>query len=160
MFSFSNRNCQLYMAHMHADNMHHQWLLLAACFWVIFMFMVASKFITLTFKDPDGKFSFNVWCETENWIELHKNILFYESSSWHVISSSVGLRTDQLSTISCYKSANLTSQEIFLVVKNRRGHVWQYCLGRSAFSITFSFQYRHLLGVEVICKNNRALLPV
>ncbi|XP_069626185.1 carbohydrate sulfotransferase 10 isoform X1 [Haliaeetus albicilla] len=36
------------------DNMHHQWLLLAACFWVIFMFMVASKFITLTFKDPDG----------------------------------------------------------------------------------------------------------
>ncbi|XP_027623337.1 carbohydrate sulfotransferase 10 isoform X3 [Tupaia chinensis] len=35
------------------DNMHHQWLLLAACFWVIFMFMVASKFITLTFKDPD-----------------------------------------------------------------------------------------------------------
>uniref|UniRef100_A0A8I5NLW7 Carbohydrate sulfotransferase n=1 Tax=Papio anubis TaxID=9555 RepID=A0A8I5NLW7_PAPAN len=33
--------------------MHHQWLLLAACFWVIFMFMVASKFITLTFKDPD-----------------------------------------------------------------------------------------------------------
>ncbi|KGL82763.1 Carbohydrate sulfotransferase 10, partial [Tinamus guttatus] len=37
-----------------SDNMHHQWLLLAACFWVIFMFMVASKFITLTFKDPDG----------------------------------------------------------------------------------------------------------
>ncbi|EMP27166.1 Carbohydrate sulfotransferase 10 [Chelonia mydas] len=37
--------------------MHHQWLLLAACFWVIFMFMVASKFITLTFKDPDGAFS-------------------------------------------------------------------------------------------------------
>uniref|UniRef100_A0A0A6YWB7 Carbohydrate sulfotransferase 10 n=1 Tax=Mus musculus TaxID=10090 RepID=A0A0A6YWB7_MOUSE len=36
--------------------MHHQWLLLAACFWVIFMFMVASKFITLTFKDPDGAF--------------------------------------------------------------------------------------------------------
>lgn len=36
------------------DTMHHQWLLLAACFWVIFMFMVASKFITLTFKDPDG----------------------------------------------------------------------------------------------------------
>ncbi|KYO41422.1 carbohydrate sulfotransferase 10 isoform C [Alligator mississippiensis] len=36
-----------------SDNMHHQWLLLAACFWVIFMFMVASKFITLTFKDPD-----------------------------------------------------------------------------------------------------------
>lgn len=36
------------------DNMHHQWLLLAACFWVIFMFMVASKFITLTFKDPDA----------------------------------------------------------------------------------------------------------
>ncbi|KAB1256966.1 Carbohydrate sulfotransferase 10 [Camelus dromedarius] len=34
--------------------MHHQWLLLAACFWVIFMFMVASKFITLTFKDPDA----------------------------------------------------------------------------------------------------------
>ncbi|XP_043323878.1 carbohydrate sulfotransferase 10 isoform X3 [Cervus canadensis] len=34
--------------------MHHQWLLLAACFWVLFMFMVASKFITLTFKDPDG----------------------------------------------------------------------------------------------------------
>ncbi|VTJ85419.1 Hypothetical predicted protein [Marmota monax] len=34
--------------------MHQQWLLLAACFWVIFMFMVASKFITLTFKDPDG----------------------------------------------------------------------------------------------------------
>ncbi|XP_037662838.1 carbohydrate sulfotransferase 10 isoform X2 [Choloepus didactylus] len=33
--------------------MQHQWLLLAACFWVIFMFMVASKFITLTFKDPD-----------------------------------------------------------------------------------------------------------
>lgn len=38
-----------------ADSMHHQWLLLAACFWVIFMFMVASKFITLTFKDPDGR---------------------------------------------------------------------------------------------------------
>lgn len=37
-----------------SDNMHHQWLLLAACFWVIFMFMVASKFITLTFKDPDA----------------------------------------------------------------------------------------------------------
>lgn len=37
------------------DNMHHQWLLLAACFWVILMFMVASKFITLTFKDPDGR---------------------------------------------------------------------------------------------------------
>ncbi|ERE92715.1 carbohydrate sulfotransferase 10 [Cricetulus griseus] len=37
-----------------SDNMHHHWLLLAACFWVIFMFMVASKFITLTFKDPDG----------------------------------------------------------------------------------------------------------
>ncbi|KAG8504891.1 Carbohydrate sulfotransferase 10, partial [Galemys pyrenaicus] len=36
------------------DNMHHQWLLLAACFWVIFMFMVASKFITVTFKDPDA----------------------------------------------------------------------------------------------------------
>ncbi|MXQ90147.1 hypothetical protein E5288_WYG017355 [Bos mutus] len=36
------------------DNMHHQWLLLAACFWVILMFMVASKFITLTFKDPDA----------------------------------------------------------------------------------------------------------
>uniref|UniRef100_A0A8C5JX20 Carbohydrate sulfotransferase n=7 Tax=Passeriformes TaxID=9126 RepID=A0A8C5JX20_JUNHY len=54
IFSLSNRKCQLYMAHMHADNMHHQWLLLAACFWVIFMFMVASKFITLTFKDPDG----------------------------------------------------------------------------------------------------------
>ncbi|XP_060024814.1 carbohydrate sulfotransferase 10 isoform X1 [Lagenorhynchus albirostris] len=34
--------------------MHHQWLLLATCFWVIFMFMVASKFITLTFKDPDA----------------------------------------------------------------------------------------------------------
>lgn len=43
-----------------SDNMHHQWLLLAACFWVIFMFMVASKFITLTFKDPEGKFNFNV----------------------------------------------------------------------------------------------------
>lgn len=39
------------------DNMHHQWLLLAACFWVIFMFMVASKFITLTFKDPDGRYA-------------------------------------------------------------------------------------------------------
>ncbi|PNJ09918.1 CHST10 isoform 1 [Pongo abelii] len=38
---------------LQCDNMHHQWLLLAACFWVIFMFMVASKFITLTFKDPD-----------------------------------------------------------------------------------------------------------
>lgn len=37
--------------------MHHQWLLLAACFWVIFMFMVASKFITLTFKDPDGRYA-------------------------------------------------------------------------------------------------------
>ena len=37
--------------------MHHQWLLLAACFWVIFMFMVASKFITLTFKDPDGMYA-------------------------------------------------------------------------------------------------------
>ncbi|XP_023408341.2 carbohydrate sulfotransferase 10 isoform X2 [Loxodonta africana] len=36
-----------------SGNMHHQWLLLAACFWVIFMFMVASKFITLTFKDPE-----------------------------------------------------------------------------------------------------------
>ncbi|XP_047379206.1 carbohydrate sulfotransferase 10 isoform X1 [Sciurus carolinensis] len=36
------------------DIMHRQWLLLAACSWVIFMFMVASKFITLTFKDPDG----------------------------------------------------------------------------------------------------------
>ncbi|XP_042316202.1 carbohydrate sulfotransferase 10 isoform X1 [Sceloporus undulatus] len=36
-----------------SDIMHHRWLLLAACFWVIFMFMVASKFITLTFKDPD-----------------------------------------------------------------------------------------------------------
>ncbi|XP_037663628.1 carbohydrate sulfotransferase 10-like isoform X2 [Choloepus didactylus] len=35
------------------DNTQHQWLLLAACFWVIFMFMVASKFITLAFKDPD-----------------------------------------------------------------------------------------------------------
>nr|XP_028583731.1 carbohydrate sulfotransferase 10 [Podarcis muralis]XP_028583732.1 carbohydrate sulfotransferase 10 [Podarcis muralis]XP_028583733.1 carbohydrate sulfotransferase 10 [Podarcis muralis]XP_028583734.1 carbohydrate sulfotransferase 10 [Podarcis muralis]XP_028583735.1 carbohydrate sulfotransferase 10 [Podarcis muralis] len=33
--------------------MHRQWLLLAACFWVVFMFMVASKFITLTFKNPD-----------------------------------------------------------------------------------------------------------
>lgn len=43
-----------------SDNMHHQWLLLAACFWVIFMFMVASKFIALTFKEPDGKFTFNV----------------------------------------------------------------------------------------------------
>jgi hypothetical protein len=40
-----------------SDNMHHQWLLLAACFWVIFMFMVASKFITLTFKDPDGRYA-------------------------------------------------------------------------------------------------------
>lgn len=39
------------------DNMHQQWLLLAACFWVIFMFMVASKFITLTFKDPDGRYA-------------------------------------------------------------------------------------------------------
>lgn len=39
------------------DNMHHQWLLLAACFWVLFMFMVASKFITLTFKDPDGRYA-------------------------------------------------------------------------------------------------------
>lgn len=38
-----------------SDMMHHRWLLLAACFWVIFMYMVASKFITLTFKDPDGK---------------------------------------------------------------------------------------------------------
>ncbi|XP_053166373.1 carbohydrate sulfotransferase 10 isoform X2 [Hemicordylus capensis] len=33
--------------------MHQRWLLLAACFWVIFMFMVASKFITLTFKDSE-----------------------------------------------------------------------------------------------------------
>lgn len=40
-----------------SDNMHHHWLLLAACFWVIFMFMVASKFITLTFKDPDGRYA-------------------------------------------------------------------------------------------------------
>ncbi|XP_075446492.1 carbohydrate sulfotransferase 10 [Ascaphus truei] len=34
--------------------MHHRWLLLIACFWVILMLMVASKFITLTMKDPDG----------------------------------------------------------------------------------------------------------
>ncbi|XP_029460653.1 carbohydrate sulfotransferase 10 [Rhinatrema bivittatum] len=36
------------------DNMRQQWLLLAACFWVLFMVIVASKFITLTFKDADG----------------------------------------------------------------------------------------------------------
>lgn len=40
-----------------SDNMPQQWLLLAACFWVVFMFMVASKFITLTFKDPDGRYA-------------------------------------------------------------------------------------------------------
>ncbi|KAG8451836.1 hypothetical protein GDO86_003866 [Hymenochirus boettgeri] len=34
--------------------MHHRWLLLFACFWVLFMLMVASKFITLTMKDPEG----------------------------------------------------------------------------------------------------------
>ncbi|XP_018409629.1 PREDICTED: carbohydrate sulfotransferase 10 [Nanorana parkeri] len=34
--------------------MHHRWLLLLACFWVLFMLMVASKFITLTMKSPDG----------------------------------------------------------------------------------------------------------
>ncbi|KAM4795121.1 carbohydrate sulfotransferase 10 [Rhinophrynus dorsalis] len=36
------------------DNMHHRWLLLLACFWVLFMLMFASKFITLTMKDPEG----------------------------------------------------------------------------------------------------------
>uniref|UniRef100_A0A803JB42 Carbohydrate sulfotransferase n=1 Tax=Xenopus tropicalis TaxID=8364 RepID=A0A803JB42_XENTR len=35
-------------------NMHHRWLLLVACFWVLFMLMVASKLITLTMKDPEG----------------------------------------------------------------------------------------------------------
>ncbi|KAM5179645.1 carbohydrate sulfotransferase 10 isoform 1-T2 [Mantella aurantiaca] len=34
--------------------MHHRWLLLLACFWVLFMLMVASKFITLTMKSPEG----------------------------------------------------------------------------------------------------------
>ncbi|XP_063809527.1 carbohydrate sulfotransferase 10 [Pseudophryne corroboree] len=34
--------------------MHHRWLLLIACFWVLFMLMVASKFITLTMKNPEG----------------------------------------------------------------------------------------------------------
>ncbi|XP_075056344.1 carbohydrate sulfotransferase 10 [Mixophyes fleayi] len=34
--------------------MHHRWLLLLACFWVLFMLMVASKFITQTRKDPEG----------------------------------------------------------------------------------------------------------
>ncbi|KAM8976511.1 carbohydrate sulfotransferase 10-like [Pelodytes ibericus] len=34
--------------------MHHRWLLLVASFWVLFMLMVASKFITITMKDPEG----------------------------------------------------------------------------------------------------------
>ncbi|XP_068124373.1 carbohydrate sulfotransferase 10 [Hyperolius riggenbachi] len=34
--------------------MHHRWLLLLACFWVLFMLMVASKFITLTMKSPEA----------------------------------------------------------------------------------------------------------
>ncbi|XP_073446570.1 carbohydrate sulfotransferase 10 isoform X1 [Dendrobates tinctorius] len=32
--------------------MHHRWLLLIACFWVLFMLMVASKFISLTIRSP------------------------------------------------------------------------------------------------------------
>nr|XP_033804132.1 carbohydrate sulfotransferase 10 isoform X2 [Geotrypetes seraphini]XP_033804133.1 carbohydrate sulfotransferase 10 isoform X2 [Geotrypetes seraphini]XP_033804134.1 carbohydrate sulfotransferase 10 isoform X2 [Geotrypetes seraphini] len=36
------------------DNMRQKWLLLAACFWVLLMVIVASKFITLTFNDKDG----------------------------------------------------------------------------------------------------------
>ncbi|XP_073520897.1 carbohydrate sulfotransferase 10 [Phyllobates terribilis] len=36
------------------DIMHHRWLLLIACFWVLFMLMVASKFITLTMRSPEG----------------------------------------------------------------------------------------------------------
>ncbi|XP_044781598.2 carbohydrate sulfotransferase 10 isoform X3 [Bubalus bubalis] len=51
--------------------MHHQWLLLAACFWVIFMFMVASKFITLTFKDPDEQAQSGSCAQL--WFELHFN---------------------------------------------------------------------------------------
>lgn len=35
------------------DIMHHRWLLLLACFWVLFMLMVASKFITLTMRSPE-----------------------------------------------------------------------------------------------------------
>ncbi|XP_069492802.1 carbohydrate sulfotransferase 10 isoform X2 [Ambystoma mexicanum] len=34
--------------------MRNQWLMLAACFWVLFMLMVASKFIPLTFRDKDS----------------------------------------------------------------------------------------------------------
>ncbi|XP_063314329.1 carbohydrate sulfotransferase 10 [Pelobates fuscus] len=34
--------------------MHHRWLLLVACLWVLFMLMVASKFITLRMGDPEG----------------------------------------------------------------------------------------------------------
>ncbi|KAM9321248.1 carbohydrate sulfotransferase 10 [Gastrophryne carolinensis] len=34
--------------------MHHRWLLLFACVWVLFMLMVASKFIALTMKIPEA----------------------------------------------------------------------------------------------------------
>lgn len=34
--------------------MRNQWLKLAACFWVLFLLMVASRFIPLTFTDPDN----------------------------------------------------------------------------------------------------------
>ncbi|XP_053563610.1 carbohydrate sulfotransferase 10 [Bombina bombina] len=34
--------------------MHHHWLMLVACLWVLFILMVASKFITLTVKQPEG----------------------------------------------------------------------------------------------------------
>lgn len=67
-----------------SDNMHHQWLLLAACFWVIFMFMVASKFITLTFKDPDGKFKFNVCWERGDGIVIHINALPVQNASQRI----------------------------------------------------------------------------
>uniref|UniRef100_A0A8C5M830 Carbohydrate sulfotransferase n=1 Tax=Leptobrachium leishanense TaxID=445787 RepID=A0A8C5M830_9ANUR len=34
--------------------MHHRWLLLVACLWVLIMLMVASKFIGLWMKTPEG----------------------------------------------------------------------------------------------------------
>lgn len=95
--------------------MHHQWLLLAACFWVIFMFMVASKFITLTFKDPDGRYA-----SSRNGVHLTQTVLWY--CSW--IQAQMTLVPEVTSKVMVSKS--------FMLQRCRRGgEKGQECLPAS-----------------------------